>query len=146
MKNVSPAGGKKRILIVDDAFDLAVCYCELLLQEGYDAAAIGSCEEALEELPKYLPLHLILVDYSLPGMNGEQFVRELKIRYPNIFSVTTVVVFSNYADYSSVANCVREAGAGFMEKPSDLDEFIETVHRFVRSNVNLPKGSLPLVE
>jgi DNA-binding NtrC family response regulator len=122
----SPA---KKVLVIDDSQALADCYHELLSQVGFDVVCFNSCSLAIENLPKHLPLDLILVDYSLPQMNGIQFIQEFKKRYPESFEKTRIVVFSCHSDSSPVSKLVRETGAFFLEKDADISEFVDSVQR-----------------
>lgn len=67
----------KRVLVVDDLPYLRDVQVLLLNEAGYVATAIGTAMEALERLPDLDP-HLILLDMSMPEMDGRQFLAELR--------------------------------------------------------------------
>jgi CheY-like chemotaxis protein len=69
----------KRILVVDDMPYLRDVQVLLLNDAGYDATALGSAREALERLADLAP-DLILLDISMPGMDGRQFLAQLRAR------------------------------------------------------------------
>jgi CheY-like chemotaxis protein len=67
----------QRILVVDDMQYLRDVQVMLLTEAGYDATAVGSAREALEGLSDEKP-DLIVLDFSMPGMDGRQFLARLR--------------------------------------------------------------------
>ncbi len=74
---------KPRILVVDD--EPAICWmtCEFLLQWNYQPAFATNGPDALE-LVADLPCDLALIDFKMPGMNGEELATRLKQRHPGM--------------------------------------------------------------
>lgn len=75
---------KQKILIVDDEQDL----CDILLLNlsvaGYDAVAVNSGEEALQQL-RETAYDLVLLDVMMPGLSGFDVAERLQGRVPIIF-------------------------------------------------------------
>jgi CheY-like chemotaxis protein len=67
----------KTILVVDDQPYLRDVQVLLLKDAGYAATAIATGTEALARLSDIKP-DLILLDISMPGMNGHQFLSRLR--------------------------------------------------------------------
>jgi two-component system, NtrC family, sensor kinase len=67
-----------RILIVEDSETQALKLRFLLEEEGWEAVCVATAELALEELNQRLPA-LIIVDYHLPGMNGDELCRKVRL-------------------------------------------------------------------
>jgi CheY-like chemotaxis protein len=67
----------KRIVVVDDLPYLRDVQALVLREAGYAATPIGTAREALERLPELRP-DLILLDMSMPGMDGRQFLTRLR--------------------------------------------------------------------
>ena len=92
------------------------------------ASEAGSAEEALKAVEKHQP-HLAIVDIHLKGMNGFDFARIVKQRYPQ-----TQVVFISLYDNSS--NMREAARLGFAYVPQEsLMEKLPTVLEEVRKKV-----------
>ena len=72
-----PARVTKRILVLDDVEYLRDVQVLLLNEAGYAATALASAREALDRLPELAP-DLILLDVSMPGMDGRQFLARLR--------------------------------------------------------------------
>lgn len=65
------------ILIVDDSAALSELISEMLKAEDYNCLSVGSGEEAIEYLKAIKP-DLILLDRTLPGMNGFEVCKVIK--------------------------------------------------------------------
>ncbi len=94
----------KRILVVEDDKSLHAAYRVILEKEKYKVFSAYNGEEALEEL-KELSVDLILLDISMPKMNGIEFLEHFE--NPNNVKV---IVFSNL-DSEKDINKVYELGA-----------------------------------
>jgi chemosensory pili system protein ChpA (sensor histidine kinase/response regulator) len=67
----------KRVLVVDDMPYLRDVQVMLLTEAGYCATALGNAREALDRLAELAP-DLILLDMSMPEMDGRQFLARLR--------------------------------------------------------------------
>jgi two-component system response regulator/two-component system chemotaxis response regulator CheY len=67
----------KHILVVDDLPYLREVQVLLLRDAGYAATAVSTAREALDRLTEISP-DLILLDVSMPGMDGRQFLARLR--------------------------------------------------------------------
>jgi CheY-like chemotaxis protein len=67
----------KRILVVDDQPLLRDVQVLLLREAGYAATALSGAREALDRLADLRP-DLIVLDMTMPGMDGRQFLRQLR--------------------------------------------------------------------
>ena len=66
------------ILIVDDNPTNMKLVHVLLASEGYDVRAAADAEEALDVLKQFQP-RMILMDIQLPGIDGLELTRRLKL-------------------------------------------------------------------
>jgi two-component system NtrC family sensor kinase len=67
-----------RILIVEDSETQALQLRYLLEEEGWDVVRASTAESALEELNRSLPA-LIIADYHLPGIRGDELCRRVRM-------------------------------------------------------------------
>lgn len=74
---VAPA---PNLLIVDDDRALAVMLVEYLEIQGFHVTTVGSGEQALAELPRR-PADLIVLDVGLPGIDGFETLRRLRLEH-----------------------------------------------------------------
>lgn len=68
----------RRILVVDDEEDAALALEALLTARGYDVELSFSGEQALERLAHSPLPDLVLLDYGLPGLTGQQVIRRMR--------------------------------------------------------------------
>ena len=87
----------------------------------------ATAEAALEALPKDRP-DVVLMDINLPGMNGVECVRQLKLAAPQI----SVVMLTVYEDTENIFNALAAGASGYLlkrTKSAELLEAIREVHR-----------------
>lgn len=72
---------KKLILSVDDEPGLLYTREKILESEGYKVRSAADGESALQIFAAH-PIDLVLLDYSMPGMNGGAVARQMKARRP----------------------------------------------------------------
>src|SRR5262245_58940633 len=68
---------KQKILVVEDDPNISKLIAYNLEKAGYECALALTGEEALEGLKKH-PIHFVVLDVMLPGMDGLEFCRTLK--------------------------------------------------------------------
>jgi CheY-like chemotaxis protein len=102
------------ILVVDDVADNRLMYAEYLEYAGYHVAQAGTGTEALVQARELMPA-LIVMDLSMPDMDGLEATRRLKIDLRTRGSL--ILVVSGYA-LGKAEQQSWEAGAdGFLSKP-----------------------------
>jgi response regulator RpfG family c-di-GMP phosphodiesterase len=77
---------KYRLLLVDDELGIVKALTRVFRQENYEVITAGSGKEALEKLAQG-PVHLVISDFMMPGMNGAQFLHEVKLRSPETIRI-----------------------------------------------------------
>ena len=112
------------VLVVDDYDDAREMYAESLLVNGFRVAEAADGAQAVE-LARRLAPDVILMDLSLPGIDGWEATRRLKadVRTQHI----PVVALTGHA-LSSALDAAREAGCDrFVVKPALPDVVIAEV-------------------
>ncbi len=116
-----------RILIVDDdpaVLDVLLGLCRI---KGYEPVCAGNALDALRLLGKDEPYLLIIVDFLMPEMHGVDFIREVRIKRPNI----PIIAMSAWP---AVQKSFMTAGANlFMSKPFDLHLLAHEIETIVSS-------------
>ena len=113
------------ILILEDNVDTRDLYKLALETEGHKVELAGGGGEALTYLQNNPAPELILLDLSMPGMGGAEFVDRLKgnADWKNI----KVVVISGW---DNLQNKAAELGAvGYLKKPFDLSKLYSEVEK-----------------
>ena len=106
--------GNETILIVEDDEAVRKLAVRVLEKQGYtvleanqEYEALNFCKERKE------PVHLILTDVVMPGMNGRQLIECLK----EVRQDFKVLYMSGYTDDAIVHHGVLEMGVDFIRKP-----------------------------
>ena len=113
----------KHILLVEDFKDNRDLYELFLSRNGFRVTAAASGQEALDSISDLQP-DLVVIDYSLPDINGGDATRRMKAdeRTKHI----PVLMLSGY-DLSSL---VTQFGCqGFLMKPCMPDELVAEIRR-----------------
>ncbi|MDD1016799.1 MULTISPECIES: response regulator [Pseudomonas] len=116
----------KTILVVDDEYLIAQILGWALEDAGFDVELAGNGHKALELL-KGKRVELVITDYMMPGMNGEELATS--IRAEPQWQGVSVMLMSGAQAYRG-----REAPALFaavFDKPFDIDQLIAKVKELV---------------
>ncbi|MHB1843629.1 MAG: response regulator [Deltaproteobacteria bacterium] len=119
------------ILLVDDFVDNREMYAEYLAYSGFEVAEAADGREAIEKAFSLRP-DIILMDLSLPGMDGWEATRILKgderTKEIPVIAVTGHVL-SGHAEGAKGAGC-----DGFVAKPCLPDALVAEVRRLLAKN------------
>ena len=113
------------ILVVDDDAAVRALIAKVLRKAGYQVLDAYSGEHALEILNGHSgPLHLLLTDFVMPGMNGIELATAVR----NERQGTTVLVISGYTS-SQIAS--EEERFDFLQKPMAPRKLLEKVRELL---------------
>jgi putative two-component system response regulator len=117
------------VLIVDDSpINLAV-FERLVQKGGNEASTFDAAEAGLDRCRQREP-DLVVVDYMMPGMNGIQFIEQVRT-FANCHEVPLVMVTADHD--RGIRQRALEAGAtDFLTKPVDHQEFTIRVRNMLR--------------
>ncbi len=119
---------EKVVLHVEDNPDNRLLVRRLLQAFGYQVIDAGNAADAREYLKGNSP-DLILMDINMPDMDGYTLTNELKAM-PNLMGVPIVAITANVM--KGDRERTLSAGCdGYIEKPIDVDRFIEQIERFL---------------
>src|SRR5258706_5703843 len=110
------------ILIVEDDPDIRDSLRMVLELEGYEVRVASNGREGLEVLSTMRRPSLILLDLTMPVMNGWQFL--CAQRLDDVIAAIPVVVVSAAVDAPAAAQC-----DAFMRKPVHVEALLRTVRR-----------------
>jgi diguanylate cyclase (GGDEF)-like protein len=108
------------ILLADDNVDYLQVTKRLLEREGHAVLVAGSGGEALEML-KHGKIDLLLLDYYMPGMTGEEVVTELRKWSPHV----QVILQTGYASEQPPRELLRRLDIqGYYDKGEGPDKLL----------------------
>ena len=116
------------ILVVDDHPLTRDALAALLVQGGFEVAGtVADAETAISTVGALRP-DLVLLDLSLPGMNGVEALPQLRAAAPN----AEVVVLTASGTEENLLGAIRAGAAGYLlksEPPERIVEFLQGVAR-----------------
>jgi DNA-binding NtrC family response regulator len=113
-----------RILCVDDEPHILNVVRRQLYDEDYEVHTALTAEEGLMILRRVRPVHVVLSDYRMPGMNGIEFLRCVSLDWPEAVGI----VISGFADTSAVKQAMEQHGLfAFIPKPWKAEEMRKTL-------------------
>ena len=102
--------GKETILLCDDEPAVIRFVRTLLTEHGYQVLQASNGTQAMEVAEKHKgPIHLLLSDVMMPGLDGPGLAEQLRVVRPDV----RVIFMSGYGDQSSVLL----DGCPFVQKP-----------------------------
>ncbi|HUU45427.1 MAG TPA: response regulator [Acidobacteriota bacterium] len=104
------------VLIVEDDNEFRVLLTEIVEALGYNTEGVADAESALERVAKKKP-DVIISDFKLPGMSGEELIREVKAEYADL----PIVLITGYAPSLDGKEFADGAADAFLLKPFRID-------------------------
>lgn len=123
---------KSRVLIIDDHVMVREGVAEII-EHAEDLCVCGTAStanEGLEALSKLKP-DLVLVDITLPGKNGVEFIKDARAMKPEL----PVLVMSMHDESLYADRVLRAGGRGYIRKQEGGDKLIEAMRRVLRGDI-----------
>jgi DNA-binding NarL/FixJ family response regulator len=102
---------QKRVLVADDLAPVLAAVAELLLGSFDVVGMVSDGKAALEAIATLEP-DLVVLDISMPGMNGLEVARELQ----NRGTKSRIVFLSVQEDSGIIAACISAGALGYVNK------------------------------
>ena len=117
----------KNILICDDAAFMRIMNKDILTKNGY--TVVGEAENGAKAVEKYAELKpdLVLMDITMPEMDGIQALKKIKEADPS----ATVIMCSAMGQQAMVIESIQSGAKDFIVKPFQADRVLEAVRKVV---------------
>jgi EAL domain-containing protein (putative c-di-GMP-specific phosphodiesterase class I) len=124
------AGGRGRILVVDDEHDLLDVVGTMLAEAGWQVDTAGNGREALTlvDADRY---EVVLSDIDMPGMNGVELLREIRGRDLDV----PVLLITGHPRVDTAVEALEHGALRYLRKPireRDLVAAVEDASRLHR--------------
>ena len=125
---------KQRILIVED-HTLLRAGLRALLSQDEDIEIVGEADNGRDAIRHVglLNPHLVLMDLSMPGMNGFEAILDIKRRYPD----THVLVLTIHRADEYIHESLRAGASGYILKDAAQDELRIAIHSVLKGKTYL---------
>ena len=114
-----------RFLIVDDEYFVRqrVRLCIPWQEYGFEYAGEASNAEQAMELLNTMPIDLIILDISMPGVDGLELLRLMREKG----NTAKFIILSGFATFDYAKQAIAYHVSGYLLKPIDTEELIRTV-------------------
>ena len=124
---------EKKVLIVDDAVFMRSMQKRIISGSGdYEVYEAGDGEEAVVLYEKLRP-GLVLLDISMPGMNGIEALKRMREIDENAF----VIMCSAIGQESMVKEAVDCGARDFIVKPFKAEQIVQALNRAFPSSAEV---------
>jgi DNA-binding NtrC family response regulator len=108
-----------RVLMVDDEKEFAEALSERLRLREYDVTTSLSGEDAVSKI-KARRYDVVILDVSMPGMDGVETLREIKRLQP----LTEVIMLTGHATVDSAIHGMKLGAFDYLRKPCETEDLI----------------------
>lgn len=128
-KMATESPSEKVLLLVDDEENVQMSLKRILRREGYTILTASSAEQALEVMAQN-HVSVVLSDQRMPGMSGVEFLRRVKIMYPDAVRM----ILSGYTEVGTLTDAINKGEIyQFITKPWENEALIALIREaFVR--------------
>lgn len=116
----------EQIVVVEDDRELRSLLVDVLVDAGYGALPFATADDALRGLVQGSDAaDLVLTDLILPGMRGQELLREVRRQRPEL----NVIIITAFGSIDSAIELVKAGAYDYITKPFSTDELLLVVAR-----------------
>lgn len=123
----------KKILVVEDDFDMNESICEMLNDAGFEAVGV---HEGLLALSKFTSMQpdLVLLDWMLPGLNGIEIAEKIRASH-----LTPIIMLTAKGDSDDIVEGLEAGADDYVTKPFNSSVLLARI----KANLRDAKSSGP---
>jgi excisionase family DNA binding protein len=134
---------KKRVLAIDDDILVRESLRMILARFNYAVTMAVGGQEALEMIAQAPSFDLVVTDVRMPGMNGIETLKAIRqqregLHLPNI----PEIIITAYDDKEILEEARKLAVCGFIQKPFDIEKFVDLLNRVMLDPASAKKDFL----
>lgn len=115
---------KKKILIIDDDFDLCALLTRFLEKKGFQTDSAHSASKGLTKFSEE-DFDIVLCDFRLGDKDGLDVLTKIKELNPR----TIVIIITGYSDIKTAVEVIKKGAFDYITKPLIPDEVINVIER-----------------
>jgi DNA-binding NtrC family response regulator len=116
----------RNVLIVDDETVIREGMRRILENDGYHVELSASGKAAIEKIQEQ-HFHLVITDLKMPGMDGIEVLKTIKILQPDV----PVIIITGYVTVDTAVEAMRNGAVDYLAKPFTPDQISEKVRKAV---------------
>ncbi|AGY53663.1 Polar-differentiation response regulator divK [Bacteroidales bacterium CF] len=118
----------KTALIADDDNYSAYLLSALLKRIGFDSIIVENGIQAVDTCRQHPEISLIMMDLSMPEMNGIEATKVIKSFMPEI----TIIAQTAYSIFGDKEKTIEAGCNAYLSKPIDKDELYAAIDRLIK--------------
>jgi len=119
---------QQMVLVIDDEEPVRDAVTDILDLEGVPVLTAADGRSGIDLYrQRQADIGLIVLDLSMPGLNGEETLHELR----QINVRVRVLLSSGYSQDEVAARFAGHGEVGFMQKPYDAEQLVKEVKRYL---------------
>ena len=115
---------QSRILVVDDEAVIREALRRILEGDGHEVTSVSSGHAALEKIQDE-SFTLVITDLKMPGMNGIEVLKSIKILQPKV----PIIIITGYATVETAVDAIKQGAFDYLSKPFTPKQVKELVHK-----------------
>jgi DNA-binding NtrC family response regulator len=121
---------KRHVLMIDD--DPEVLKSQEIILQSVGIKNVISLHDSRKVLPvlKEREIQLILLDLTLPYIQGKELLETIKEEHPEI----PVIVITGTGDVDTAVSCIKEGAYDYMVKPVEKNRFLSSIQHALEIN------------
>lgn len=130
-----------RVLLIDDHALFRMGLRELLERRGIETiGVVANGEQGLALVGRERP-DVVLLDMRMPGMNGLEVLKSLRLEHPQV----PVVMLTTSRDQRDVIDSLQNGAQGYLLKDMEPDELLDALKRIVEQGETVVAAELTAV-
>ena len=119
----------EKILVVDDEKGVRHSFKKILGRLGYNVVTAGDGLEAIEKTGSESP-ELVIMDVSMPKMDGLETLQRLKSLYP----LLTIIMMTAHSTSDRAITAMKYGAYDYLSKPFENDQLIALIEKAIADN------------
>jgi DNA-binding response OmpR family regulator len=123
------------IMLIEDSETQAFRLRSLLEKEGWQVSTVGAAEAALAAIGDRPP-DLLLVDYNLPGMRGDEFCRRIRMNLST--RGIPILIMTSTAPGVAEVQSLDSGADGYVSKSGGVENLLLRIRVLLRRSPDQP--------
>ena len=136
----NPTGMREAVLVADHNPETLQEIEDILTEGDYRVITVRDAFEAISIYARlWAAIDLVVLDFSMPGMNGDLIFDELQAINPKVAAVLT----GGYTDPAKINQMLGQGLKGFLPKPSEREKFLRQIQQVIAHRPHAGTGQRP---
>ncbi len=126
----------KKILIIDDDFDMCTLLSRFLDKKGYSTEVAHNASKGLAKFNEF-HFDIVLCDFRLGDKDGKEVLMKIKEAKPK----TIVIIITGYSDIKIAVDVIKLGAFDYITKPLIPDEVINVIEKAIAAPVVIQQAA-----